>query len=151
MSTIGTNYDDPALGGEAIARDRARELLGRVMGFVAVAVGCAALGAYLGRDLGGVTGLLLFIRRVRVHHRPQHRGRQRPRATRDRTPVWAGPPARTCGRPRHRLLRRGRSVLSLAGGRSHRSVRRGMRPPRCNPSYTAVIGMNIAGRLAEAG
>jgi modulator of FtsH protease len=46
---------------EAIGRDRARELLGPVMGFVAVTVGFAALGAYLGRDLSGVTGLLLFI------------------------------------------------------------------------------------------
>jgi FtsH-binding integral membrane protein len=31
------------------------------MGFVAVAVAFAALGAYLGRDLSGVTGLVLFI------------------------------------------------------------------------------------------
>ena len=61
MSTIGTNYNDPGLGSDAIVRDRARELLGRVMGFVAVTVGFAALGAYLGRDLGGVTGLLVFI------------------------------------------------------------------------------------------
>ncbi len=60
MSAINTTYDDPALGGEAIERD-ARELLGQVMGFVAVTVGFAALGAYLGRDLSGVTGLLLFI------------------------------------------------------------------------------------------
>jgi FtsH-binding integral membrane protein len=60
MTTIGTAYDDPALAGPAIERD-VRELLGRVMGFVAIAVGFAALGAYLGRDLSGVTGLLLFI------------------------------------------------------------------------------------------
>jgi FtsH-binding integral membrane protein len=60
MTTIGTTYDDPALAGLAIERD-VRELLGRVMGFVAIAVGFAALGAYLGRDLSGVTGLLLFI------------------------------------------------------------------------------------------
>jgi FtsH-binding integral membrane protein len=60
MSTTGTTYDDPALAGKAIARD-ARELLGQVMGFVAVTVGFAALGAYLGRDLTGVTGLVLFI------------------------------------------------------------------------------------------
>ena len=57
MSTLGSNYDDSALSGEAIARDRARELLGPVMGFVAVAVGFAALGAYLGRDSTDVTGL----------------------------------------------------------------------------------------------
>lgn len=31
------------------------------MGFVAVTVGFAALGAYLGRDLSGVTGLLVFV------------------------------------------------------------------------------------------
>src|SRR5918993_316272 len=60
MSTIGTTYDDPTLGGKAIERD-ARELLGQVMGFVAVTVAFAALGAYLGRELSGATGLLLFI------------------------------------------------------------------------------------------
>ena len=31
------------------------------MGYVAVTVGFTALGAYLGRDLGGATGLLLFV------------------------------------------------------------------------------------------
>jgi FtsH-binding integral membrane protein len=61
MSTIGTNYDDAALRDQAIARDHGRELLGQVMGLVAVAVGFAALGAYIGRDLSGSTGLLLFI------------------------------------------------------------------------------------------
>jgi modulator of FtsH protease len=60
MSTYETTYDDPGLAGEAIERD-ARGLLGEVMGYVAVTVGFAALGAYLGRDLGGATGLLLFI------------------------------------------------------------------------------------------
>ena len=54
-------YDHPTVAGEAVARDRAWQLLGPVMGFVAVAVGFAALGAYLGRDLSGVTGLLLLI------------------------------------------------------------------------------------------
>src|SRR5439155_2341811 len=42
-------------------RDRTHELLGQVMGLIAVAVGFSALGAYLGRDLGGMTGLVLFI------------------------------------------------------------------------------------------
>jgi FtsH-binding integral membrane protein len=60
MSTFDTTYDDPALAGEAVERD-ARALLGQVMGYVAVTVGFTALGAYLGRDLGGGTGLLLFI------------------------------------------------------------------------------------------
>jgi FtsH-binding integral membrane protein len=61
MSSVKTTYDDPALAGKAIARDQARELLGQVMGYVAVAVGFAALGAYLGRDLSGGAGLLFFI------------------------------------------------------------------------------------------
>jgi uncharacterized protein len=61
MSTVKTTYDDRAFAGEPIARDEARGLLGQVMGFVAVAVGFAALGAYLGRDLSGATGLVLFI------------------------------------------------------------------------------------------
>jgi FtsH-binding integral membrane protein len=60
LSTYETTYNDPALAGGAIERD-ARALLGQVMGYVAVAVGFAALGAYLGRDLSGGTGLLLFI------------------------------------------------------------------------------------------
>jgi modulator of FtsH protease len=60
MSTFRSTYDDPVLGGDAVSRD-ARELLGQVMGFVAVTVGFAALGAYLGRDLSGGTGLLVFI------------------------------------------------------------------------------------------
>ena len=61
MSTVKPTYGDPALGGTAITRDQARELLGQVMGYVAVTVGFAALGAYLGRDLSGATGLVLFI------------------------------------------------------------------------------------------
>ena len=60
MSTVNTTYDDQALGGEALERD-ARALLGQVMGLVAVAVAFAALGAYLGRDLSGATGLVVFI------------------------------------------------------------------------------------------
>jgi modulator of FtsH protease len=54
-------YDELALGGRAIARDRTREVFGQVMGLVALTVGCAALGAYIGRNLSGGTGLLLFI------------------------------------------------------------------------------------------
>ena len=60
MSTSKTTYAGPALAGKAIERD-ARQLLGQVMGFVAVTVGFTALGAYIGRDLSGGTGLLLFI------------------------------------------------------------------------------------------
>jgi uncharacterized protein len=53
-------YDDPALGRGAVEID-ARQLLGQVMGLVAVAVAFAALGAYLGRDLNGSIGLLAFV------------------------------------------------------------------------------------------
>jgi FtsH-binding integral membrane protein len=56
-----TTTAHPVLAAPAIARDRGRELLGHVMGLVAVTVGFTALGAYLGRDLAGGTGLLLFI------------------------------------------------------------------------------------------
>jgi FtsH-binding integral membrane protein len=61
MSTAKITADAPPVSGEAIERDRSRELLGHVMGFVAVTVGFAALGAYLGRDLSGATGLVLFL------------------------------------------------------------------------------------------
>jgi FtsH-binding integral membrane protein len=60
VSTFDATYNDPAVGGEAVERDT-RALLGQVMGLVAVAVGFAALGAYLGRDLSGATGLVLII------------------------------------------------------------------------------------------
>jgi FtsH-binding integral membrane protein len=61
MSALKTTVDQPALPGQPIAQDQARALLGQVMGLVAVTVGCTALGAYLGRDLSGATGLVLFI------------------------------------------------------------------------------------------
>ncbi len=54
-------YDELALGTAAVARDRTREVFGHVMGLVALTVGCAALGAYIGRNLSGGTGLVLFI------------------------------------------------------------------------------------------
>ncbi len=60
MSTFNSTYDGRLGTGQAIGRD-AHALLGQVMGYVAVTVGFTALGAYLGRDLGGGTGLLLFI------------------------------------------------------------------------------------------
>jgi modulator of FtsH protease len=54
-------YDELALRGAVVTRDRTREVFGQVMGLVALTVGCAALGAYIGRNLTGGTGLLLFI------------------------------------------------------------------------------------------
>jgi modulator of FtsH protease len=61
MSASETSQDQAALAGGAVTRDRSHELLGQVMGLVALTVGCTALGAYLGRDLSGGVGLLLFI------------------------------------------------------------------------------------------
>ncbi len=47
--------------GGAIARGDTRTVFGQVMGLVALTVGCAALGAYVGRNLSGGVGLLFFI------------------------------------------------------------------------------------------
>jgi FtsH-binding integral membrane protein len=44
-----------------VALAGARTVFGQVMGLVALTVGCAALGAYIGRDLSGGAGLLFFI------------------------------------------------------------------------------------------
>jgi FtsH-binding integral membrane protein len=54
-------YDQLAVGGGAITRDRAREVFGQVMGLVALTVACTALGAYIGRNLSGGTGLIMFF------------------------------------------------------------------------------------------
>jgi modulator of FtsH protease len=54
-------YDELAVGGGAITRDRSREVFGQVMGLVAVTVGCTALGAYIGRNLTGGTGIILLF------------------------------------------------------------------------------------------
>jgi FtsH-binding integral membrane protein len=51
----------PGAGAGALPRDRSRELLGQVMGLVALTLGCTALGAYVGRNLGGGGGPLFFI------------------------------------------------------------------------------------------
>jgi modulator of FtsH protease len=54
-------YDELALGGATITRDRTREVFGQVMGLVAATIGFFALGAYIARNLTGGTGLVLFI------------------------------------------------------------------------------------------
>ena len=64
MSTFNTTHDAAVAGG-SIADD-ARKLLGQVMGYVAVTVAFAALGAYLGRDLSGGIGLLLILATIPV-------------------------------------------------------------------------------------
>ncbi len=55
-----STYDSPAYGA-AVTRDQTRAVFGQVMGLVAVTVGFAALGAYIGRNLTGGTGILFFI------------------------------------------------------------------------------------------
>jgi FtsH-binding integral membrane protein len=44
-----------------ISTDRARAVFGQVMGLVALTLGCLALGAYIGRDLSGGSGIAFFI------------------------------------------------------------------------------------------
>jgi FtsH-binding integral membrane protein len=48
-------------GSTAAPRDQARTVFGQVMGFVALTLGCMALGAYIGRDLSGGWGILAFV------------------------------------------------------------------------------------------
>jgi modulator of FtsH protease len=55
-------YSDLGLGARGVyARDDTRTVFGQVMGLVALTVGCAALGAYIGRNMTGGTGLVFFI------------------------------------------------------------------------------------------
>ncbi|MGZ4250664.1 MAG: Bax inhibitor-1/YccA family protein [Solirubrobacteraceae bacterium] len=55
-------YDDLGFAPRtAIPRDETRAVFGQVMGLVALTVGCAALGAYIGRNLSGAAGILFFI------------------------------------------------------------------------------------------
>jgi FtsH-binding integral membrane protein len=61
MNTFDTTHGPTGLSGGAITRDRAHALLGQVMGLIALTVCFTALGAYLGRDLTGSAGLLLFL------------------------------------------------------------------------------------------
>ncbi len=55
-------YDDLGYApAGALGREDTRTVFGQVMGLVALTVGCAALGAYVGRNLSGGAGLLFFI------------------------------------------------------------------------------------------
>lgn len=47
--------------GGAFASDDTRTVFGQVMGLVALTVGCAALGAYIGRNMTGGAGIAFFI------------------------------------------------------------------------------------------
>jgi modulator of FtsH protease len=50
-----------ARGGVPLTGDRARTVFGQVMGLVALTCGCAALGAYIGRNMTGGAGIAFFI------------------------------------------------------------------------------------------
>ncbi len=54
-------YNELAIDAHAVERDRTHTVFGQVMGLVAVTTAFCALGAYLGRNLTGGTGLLMFI------------------------------------------------------------------------------------------
>lgn len=45
----------------AVIRDDTRAVFGQVMGLVALTLGCAALGAYIGRNMTGGTGIVLVF------------------------------------------------------------------------------------------
>lgn len=47
--------------GGTLTRDESRGVFGQVMGLVALTFGCAALGAYIGRDMAGGAGFLFLI------------------------------------------------------------------------------------------
>ncbi|MDE3177571.1 MAG: hypothetical protein KGM15_15840, partial [Pseudomonadota bacterium] len=48
-------------GTGTLTRDQSHAVFGQVMGLVAITVGFSALGAYIGRNLSGGTGLLMLI------------------------------------------------------------------------------------------
>jgi FtsH-binding integral membrane protein len=54
-------YQRYALPGQTLTRDGTRAVFGQVMGLVALTVGCAALGAYIGRNMTGETGIVFFV------------------------------------------------------------------------------------------
>jgi FtsH-binding integral membrane protein len=55
-------YEQLGFGqGAALTGDRAKTVFGQVMGLVAFAMGFAALGAYIARDIQGVTSFIFFI------------------------------------------------------------------------------------------
>jgi FtsH-binding integral membrane protein len=56
-----SRHDENAFGGTVGVREDARTVFAHVMGLVALTVGCAALGAYLGRNLSGGAGIGSFI------------------------------------------------------------------------------------------
>jgi FtsH-binding integral membrane protein len=56
-----TNQAATTAGSVPLTRDQTRAVFGQVMGLVALTLGCLALGAYIGRNMGGGAGILFFI------------------------------------------------------------------------------------------
>jgi uncharacterized protein len=56
-----TNEAATTAGSIPRTRDQTRAVFGQVMGLVALTLGCLALGAYIGRNMGGGAGILFFI------------------------------------------------------------------------------------------
>jgi len=55
-------YDDLGIAPRgAVVSEDTRTVFGQVMGLVAITVGCAALGAYIGRNMVGGAGIAFFI------------------------------------------------------------------------------------------
>jgi len=61
LATPDQSIDQLSASPDAIPRERTQAVFGQVMGLVALTVGFAALGAYLGRDLSGGAGIAFFI------------------------------------------------------------------------------------------
>ena len=131
-----------------------RGVFGQVMGLVAVTVGCAALGAYLGRNLNGGGVLPTFIGAFACVFGLQFAVAARARAARDRAAVRPRAAARAGRRAGDRLLRQGGSGRALAGGGRHRRVRRragrlrlrdAPRPVAFAGSFWALIALIVFG------
>jgi FtsH-binding integral membrane protein len=58
---MATGNEFAVRGTGALSRDQSHAVFGQVMGLVAITVGFAALGAYIGRNMTGGTGLLFLI------------------------------------------------------------------------------------------
>ena len=58
---MATGNEFAVRGTGTLSRDQSHAVFGQVMGLVAITVGFAALGAYIGRNWTGSTGLLMLI------------------------------------------------------------------------------------------
>ena len=117
-------YDELTLGAAAVTRDQTRAVFGQVMGLVALTVGCAALGAYIGRNLTGGTGIAMLRRASPASSASTSPPRAAMSSSRSGCcSAWAA--ARARRRPGARLLRE-EPTRAPSGSRP-------ARPPRSSP------------------